>query len=206
MEKLNLPDDFWSWMNLKATLKTFYIYWVLDFIVKNLLSPCIHSHSCILTSNRNFINLSFIPHLILNNFHVLHFNWFRCFHWQKPAFLLCMIVCVLCLRKLKRPILEKWYEWVLFLRSRFTTFMFCVFSKSLWFDQNFGFYKDVILWKFSSKTSADQMLDALHQTPDFSVFLTAYCQLRIRRLIPVIRCLIILIRRLILTIRSLSFR
>ena len=60
--------------------------------------------------------------------------------------------------------------------------------------------------KFSSKTSADQTPDALHQTPDLGVFLTGYCELRIRCLIPVIRCLIILIRRLIRTIRRLSFR
>ena len=158
----------WTW---RLLWRLFIFYWVLDFIVKNLLSPCIHSHSCIQASNQNCINMSFIPHLILNNFCVLHFNWFRYFHQQKPKFLFCMIVCVLCLKKLKRPILEKWSSWVLFLRCRCTTFMFWVFSYSVYFDQNFSFYKCIFLCKFSSKTSDNQMPDPLFQMPDSSVFL-----------------------------------
>ena len=133
----------WTW---RLLWRLFIFYWVLDFIVNNLLSPCIHSYSCIQASNRKIINMGFIPHLMLNKFHVLHFNWFHCFHWQKHDFPICMIVCVLCLREPKRPILKKWSSWVLFLRSRCQTFMFWVFSKSLWFDRNCGFYKDVFLW------------------------------------------------------------
>ena len=40
----------------------------------------------------------------------------------------------------------------------------------------------------------DQMPDPLYQMPDSSVFLQAYYQLIIRRLIPSIRCLILTIR------------
>ena len=151
-------------MILKDTMKTFIIYWVLDLFVKNLLSPCIHSYSCIQVSNRFFINMSFIPHLFLNTFCVLHFNWFCCIHWQKPGFLFWMIVCVLCLRESKRPILKKWSSWVLFQRPRCTTFMFWLFSNSLWLDQYFDFYEVKFLWNVFLKNLCGS--DAWCPAPD----------------------------------------
>ena len=107
-DEIEPPWWFWSWMNLWRMNWRLFILLSLRKIVKNLQSPCILIHSCIHVSKRKIINMSFLHHLVLKNFHVFHFYWFHCFVCQKLESLFYMIICVLWLREPKRPILKKW--------------------------------------------------------------------------------------------------